>query len=212
MKKKLIVSALMTALLGTSALAMAQQKSEEGNWLVRGRIVSLTTQQKNDDWGTGGNQDTLKVSNNVLPEFDISYFFTKNIAAELILALPQKHEVKMNGSSLGHFQQLPPTLTLQYHFDVTPQIKPYVGAGVTYLRTWGSDLDKNNLGVRANNFGTALQVGVDYKINKNWYLNADVKKIFIDVDVNDITAPTSPRLTSIHLNPLVAGVGVGYRF
>lgn len=212
MKKKLIVSALMTALLGTSALAIAQQKSEEGNWLVRGRIVSLTTEQKNDAWGAGGNQDTLKVSNSTLPEFDISYFFTKNIAAELILALPQKHEVKMNGTSLGHFQQLPPTLTLQYHFDVTPQIKPYVGAGMTYLRTWGSDLDKNNLGVRANNFGTALQVGVDFKLNKNWYLNADVKKIFIDVDVNDVTAPASPRLTTIHLNPLVAGVGVGYRF
>lgn len=210
MKEKLIVSALMTVLLGASGLAMAQQKSEEGNWLVRGRIVSLTTQQKNDAWGAGGNQDTLKVSNNVLPEFDISYFFTKNIAAELILALPQKHEVKMNGSSLGHFQQLPPTLTLQYHFDVTPQIKPYVGAGISYLRTWGSDLDKNGLSVRANNVGAALQLGVDYKLDKNWSINADVKKIFIDVDVNGADGRT--RVTTIHLNPLVAGVGVGYRF
>lgn len=209
MKKKLIVSALMTALLGTSALAMAQQKSEEGNWLVRARAVGLYTEQKNDAF-SGGNQDALKVSNSFLPELDISYFFTKNIAAELILALPQKHEVKLNGSSLGHFQQLPPTLTLQYHFDVTPQIKPYVGAGVTYLRTWGSDLDKNGLTVRANNVGAALQVGVDYKLDKNWSLNADIKKIFLDVDVNGADGQT--RVTTIHLNPLVAGVGVGYRF
>lgn len=211
MKKKLMISALMTALLGTSALAMAQQKSEEGNWLIRGRAVGLYTQQKNDAFGAN-TQDGLKVSNNYLPELDISYFFTKNIAAELILALPQKHEVKLNGSSLGHFQELPPTLTLQYHFDVTPQIKPYVGAGIAYLRTWSADLGGGAYGLRANNFGPALQVGVDYKLNKNWYLNADVKKMFIDVDVNDNTAPTSPRATSIHLDPLVAGVGVGYRF
>ena len=87
MKKKLIVSALMTALLGTSALAMAQQKPEEGNWLVRARAVGLYTEQKNDAF-SGGNQDALKVSNSFLPELVNSTTkcnFDKRLVAKDIL-------------------------------------------------------------------------------------------------------------------------------
>jgi outer membrane protein len=36
-----------------------------------------------------------------MPELDISYFFTPNFAAELILTYPQKHDIRSNGSALG---------------------------------------------------------------------------------------------------------------
>ena len=55
-----------------------------------------------------------------IPELDISYFFTPNIAAELVLTVPQEHRVYLNGTDIGSFKHLPPTLTLQYHFMPQP--------------------------------------------------------------------------------------------
>lgn len=208
MKKQLVVSALIGAMLGLSGGVMAQSSSEEGNWLVRARVLSLMTSQLNTAALPTVPTDSLKVSDKVLPEIDISYFFTKNIAAELVLALPQKHEVKVSGSSLGHFTQLPPTLTAQYHFNVTPQVKPYVGAGMTYLRAWNNEL-ADGMKVRQDNFGVAMQAGVDFKLDKNWSINLDVKKIYMNVDVN---SSAGQRVTTIHLDPLLVSAGVGYRF
>ena len=62
----------------------------------------------------------LSISDQVVPELDISYFFTKNIAAELILGVT-RHSISGTGSlanlPIGKTTLLPPTLTLQYHFD-----------------------------------------------------------------------------------------------
>lgn len=200
MKTKFYSRLLCGLLLTISCAVMAQ----ESPWLVRGRLIDLQTQQKND--GGAVPEDSLKLSNQILPEVDGTYFFTKNIAAELVLVFPQSHDVTMNGSSIGTVRELPPTLTLQYHFMPDTQYKPYVGAGITYLRTF--NVDVQGYSVTQNNFGPVLQAGIDYKLTKNWYLNADIKKAFVNVSVFD----GDTRLTTMHVDPLLFGLGVGYRF
>jgi outer membrane protein len=37
----------------------------------------------------------LRVDSNTIPELDLSYYITKNIAAELILALGTRHDVSV---------------------------------------------------------------------------------------------------------------------
>ena len=59
-----------------------------------------------------------------------------------------------------------------------------------------------------SSFGAALQAGLDYSLDKNWVLNADVKYIWMSTDANLLGAP----LGTLALNPWVCGVGVGYRF
>jgi outer membrane protein len=201
MKKQLIAAAVLLS-MGTG-VAMAQA-AKEGPWMVRVRAVNLDMSNKNETPVAG-----LGASNKLIPEVDISYFFTKNIAAELILTVPQKHDVNANTGNLGTFKHLPPTLTLQYHFDMGG-FKPYVGAGVNYTKISSVDLSKVGAGsnLSSSSTGLALQAGVDIPMGNGMYFNIDVKKIQIKTDV--IAAGTN--VGKLKLDPLAVGVGVGWRF
>lgn len=79
---------------------------------------------------------SLKVSNSVAPEVDISYFFTKNIAIEAICCITP-HNFRSAGviaplGKVGSTVVFPPTVLLQYHFTGLGALKPYIGAGVNY--------------------------------------------------------------------------------
>ena len=127
--------AILAVVLGGVALgAMAQ----ETPWQVRARAVHINPADKSDPIGGVGPSDLITVSSKTIPEVDISYFFTPNISTELVLTYPQKHDVYVDGQSVGTFKHLPPTLLAQYHFTPSSQVSPYVGVGVnwtTFSRT-----------------------------------------------------------------------------
>jgi len=81
-------------------------------------------------------RSSLSMSDTVIPEVDISYFFTKNIAVELDLGVPPRSSITgtglLAGLPVGKASALPPTLTFQYHFTDLGAFKPYVGLGVNY--------------------------------------------------------------------------------
>lgn len=199
MNKKLIAVAALSAL--TAVPAMAQTAAKEGPWLVRARAVHLDS--RNDD-STGLD---LTLNNKWIPEVDISYFITPNIAAELILTYPQKHRLYAGGAQIGTLKHLPPTLTLQYHFTNFGPVKPYVGAGLNYTRFSSVNLPAG-VSIDKNSFGGALQVGVDIPVAKNISLNLDLKKVYIRTDVSAAGA----KLGTFKVDPVLFGVGVGYRF
>ncbi|MHB1085876.1 MAG: OmpW/AlkL family protein [Thiobacillus sp.] len=190
MKKPLLALALIAALPAT-ALA--------DNWMMRVRAIDVSPDASSSVAG-------LDVSDEWIPEVDFTYFVTPNIGVELILATG-RHEVTVPGSSLGKLSVLPPTLTVQYHFNPTPSIKPYVGAGVNYTRFYNVDLP--GLKVDQNSFGGALQAGVDIAVTKNGYINLDVKKIWINTTVN---TTAGAKVTDLDINPVVWGIGYGFRF
>ena len=148
----------------------------------------------------------MSVNNKTIPEVDVSYFFSKNVAAELVLTVPQKQTVYADGETLGTFKHLPPTLLMQYHFTDLGTYKPYVGAGINYTKI--SSVSLAGLTLDSHSWGPALQVGVDIPLDKNWSLNFDLKKIYIKSDVYADGA----SLGTLKLNPLAASVGLGYRF
>ncbi|HJV50887.1 MAG TPA: OmpW family protein [Noviherbaspirillum sp.] len=206
--KKTAVALVVAALGMIAGEAMAQQQSP---WLVRVRAVNIDPANKSDGGGPLGlPADAISVSSKVIPEVDISYFVTPNIAAELILTYPQEHDVSLAGTGkIGTFKHLPPTLTLQYHFTPEAKLSPYVGAGVNYTRISNVNLLNGAGDLDRNSFGLALQAGVDFKIDKNWSINLDVKKVQIRSDVN-VTGVG--KVSNVQVDPLLVGVGVGYRF
>lgn len=203
--KKTAAMLALAALGLTATEAMAQQQSP---WLVRARAVHINPVDKADPIGGVGASDRITVSEKTIPEVDISYFFTPNIAAELILTYPQKHDVSLDGAKIGTFKHLPPTLTLQYHFTPAAKISPYVGAGVNYTRISSVKLLNGQGDLENNSVGLALQAGVDFKIDKNWSINLDVKKVQIRSDV----MVGGAKVSEVKLDPVLIGVGVGYRF
>ena len=204
MKRTLLAVAAVCAL--SSGAAFAQQA--EGPWMVRVRAVNLDSANK-DSTGLG-----LSINNKWMPELDVSYFFTPNIAAELVLTYPQKHDLRANGlGQIGSLKHLPPTLLAQYHFTNFGAFKPYVGAGVDYTRFSSVGFNPAvqaalNPSIKKNSFGGALQIGFDYALDKNWSLNFDVKKVFIETDVSS----AGTKVGTFKVNPVLVGVGLGYRF
>ncbi|MDR2452183.1 MAG: outer membrane beta-barrel protein [Candidatus Accumulibacter sp.] len=186
---------------------LAQQ---EGSWLVRGRAVYLDFDN--------GQSSTLKrnlagtkveADSRWIPEVDISYFFTRNIAAELVLTYPQKIHIDVGGQRAGTIKALPPSLLAQYHFTNFGAFKPYVGAGLNYtIFSRRSNILGHAASVSKNSFGLVGQVGFDYAFSRNWSFNVDAKYVQMDTDVKVL----GQKVGSIDLNPWLIGIGVGYRF
>lgn len=210
MKIKLISALVAGSLLSTAVPAFA-----ESAWLVRLRGLGVLPDVSSSPINIIGGEVT-KASNQVVPELDFSYFITPNVAAELILAT-SRHSVNATNTALGtvdlgKVSVLPPTLTLQYHLDLSSQFKPYVGAGINYTYFY----HVNNGPVATNidygsSVGPALQLGTDFTINDNWSFNIDVKKIWIKSNVTVYT-PNATLGTRVHIDPWVVGLGLGYRF
>ena len=209
MKKQLIAAAI--AAITTVAALPAAQAQDTGNLIVRARAVNLDSANKDNTVLPV----ILTINNKVLPEVDFTYFFTPNLAAELILTYPQKQKVYASGTEVGTFKHLPPTLTAQYHFTGLGGFRPYVGAGINYtnisdvkLQTAAAALGVGTVNLKRNSFGLALQAGVDVPIGGGWLINADVKKVQIKTTVyaDDVSQGT------FKVDPVLFGLGVGKRF
>jgi len=195
--KKTIVALSVAAALATPMLAQA----EAGDWVVRVRAVNVSPNE-DSDLGQTVNKNIapvmtpsadLKVDDNWIAELDISYYITKNIAAELILARGTEHDVKISGDALatigdqplGEVDLLPPTLTVQWHFNPDQKIDPYIG-----------------------------EAGVDFNLDNGWMINADVKYVTIDTNVKLDAGNTGNyvKIDDLDIDPWVIGFGVGKRF
>ncbi|WP_422802334.1 OmpW/AlkL family protein [Telluria beijingensis] len=199
---------MKTMLVALIALASAQALAQESPWLVRARAVYVDPDNKSTPVGGVGAADRLEVSTKTIPELDISYFFTPHIAAELVLTYPQKHTARLDGAGIGSFKHLPPTLSLQYHFAPDAVFSPYVGAGVNYTRMSSIKLLDGAGDLENDSWGLSLQAGVNVRLNERWSLNADVKRINLRSDVYVGGA----KVSHLKVDPVLFGLGVGYRF
>lgn len=191
--------------LGAGAVA-ADEKSP---WQVRLRLIDVVPEESSTV-SIGG---AVTADNSLVPELDITYFWSDHFATELILAT-SKHNIGAVGTALGdvdlgHAWVLPPTFLAQYHFNPNGTLRPYIGAGVNYTFFYNEDAGDLDTIEYDNGFGFALQGGIDVGLNDNWMLNADVKKIWLNTDVSINGGAVT---ADVDLNPWVFGIGFGYRF
>ncbi len=205
-----------TAILLALATPVLAKDNPDGlsPWQVRIRATAILPDEDASIRPVAGSADVEEV---VIPELDISYFFTDHIAAELVLLI-SSHDVdaKLAGVGkvdLGEVNLLPPTLLLQYHFRPHGTFRPYAGAGVNYTVFWNEDAPGGAVtGIDYdNNIGYALQAGFDYGLDKHWMLNVDVKRYWLDTDVN-ISSALGSLNADVDLDPWTISFGVGYRF
>jgi len=217
MKHALTLSALLAA-----SLAAPAAHAEAGDVLIRLRGIVVAPTEESSAVLPAFPGGEVSVDNAIVPELDFTYFFTNHIGAELILAT-SPHDVSGEGDleALGEIADsmvLPPTLTLQYHFNPSGRIRPYAGVGVNYTIFYSEDATDSLVGAIGptdvdidDSVGVAYQVGVDFDINERWFFNADVKYIQIDTTAT-LNSGGSINTVDIDLDPIVAGLGFGYRF
>jgi len=199
------------------------------------------------------------VSSVSFPSVTVGYrlpWLDGHLALETVLALPFTVELKAEGtlasnsiapyglnniptgvpplgSEFGETKVLPPLVTLVYRFALDQPLRPYVGAGLSYMITYDSRVTNPVLTAVGepeleidNVFGFAVQGGVEYQFYKDWWVNFDVKYItgletearvkgiwvetpdlptFSPVEVGDATVKVS-------VDPWIYQLGVGFDF
>lgn len=227
--KKIVFALMSISLLSVNfANAQDENKTEDfKKWQVRVRGVGVIPNESAKIGVIGGDVD---ISNSFIPELDFTYFFTENIAAELILGTT-KHDVKTTGSDisavggstnasvdLGSVYLLPPTLTVQYHFFPMKEkiFKPYVGAGVNYTIFYNEKAGSVVKDVQYDNaFGFAAQLGFDLMLDDTFFINLDVKRLFLSTDVTVDASNLAAGLSipaEVDIDPWLLGFGVGMKF
>lgn len=213
-------------LCGAAAALPAAAGDNNGDFMVRVLATGVLPDTDADAIAVGANPaafpaDNYEVSDQLIPALTLSYFFNKNVALELFCCFAE-HNIDGKGvlgtvaPDVGDTWIFPPALTLQYHLDPIGGFKPYAGVGVQYIAFF--DTQSNDLGGSMdidNAWGFTLQAGVDVELGSGWYLNADLKKTWLDTSWTITGSPVTagaPISGSFDLDPWIVSAGIGYRF
>lgn len=178
---------------------------EKGDWLLRVGVGNVDPKSSNGL--------VASVDSGTALVFNGTYFFTPNLGLEILAASPFSHDVKLaaDGTKVGEVKHLPPTFSLQYHFDTAGAFKPYAGAGINYTLFF----DEKTTGPLAgtslkldDSVGLAAQLGADFDISERMFVNVDVRWIDIDTDAELDGA----ALEEVEIDPLVYSVTLGWSF
>ena len=224
MKKHSIASALVA----TAALcgAGAAQAQVAGQVMVKLGWDKIMPKVKSDDLSPPalpGSKIDIKSASALF--FTATYMITDDISIEALGGLPYKHDIVGAGAvsgvgKIGSIHQISPTVLLQYRFmPADAPFRPYVGAGPTFAKFYGS---KGSAALTAvtnpggspttiggdTEWGGTLEAGGNYKIDKHWFVDAAILKTFISTKAQLSTGQT----TKARLNPIAINASIGYAF
>ncbi|RAP57111.1 OmpW family outer membrane protein [Oleiagrimonas sp. MCCC 1A03011] len=199
-----------TALVAAIALAgVGQAHAADGDWVVK--VGAHVVEPKSDNGTLAGGALKADIGSSTRPTITAEYFFTPHVGLEVLASTPFQHTVRLNGVKAATFKHLPPTISLQYHFRPQATVSPFVGLGVNYTYVFGEHTTGPLAGTRLSvndSFGVAAHAGLDFRLNPKWLFTVDARWINIDAKakVNGVSVGT------VHVDPWVYGVAVGYRF
>ena len=209
MKLQSLVLAAATALTMTTAFAVPA-----GTWSVAAGAHYVDPKSDNGTVNVDGTDFSVDVDGDVRPTISGEYFIANNVGVELLAAIPFHHDFTLTNAAgvevEGKTQHLPPTLSLQYHFDgynMPMNIKPFVGVGVNYTtffkeRVAVGDLDLDD------SVGVAGHVGLDIPFAPTEAFRVDARYMDIKTDAT----LNGADLGEIDISPWVYGVAFVKQF
>jgi outer membrane protein len=215
----LLAAAITAGIFGMNPAAAY----EAGDFIARAGAAGVYPTGKSDGIGGLGKVEADSAWSLGL---SFTYLATDNIGVSLLGAWPFEHDI--NGESgaldklddpLAETKHLPPTLTLQYHFDLAnKKVHPFIGAGVNYTYFFDEEAkgDLDNLGVDVdidNSWGWALEAGLDYELDNNWLVGAQIFYISIEPEADFKGTPVgNVNNVDVEIDPWVFMVSVGRKF
>lgn len=203
MKRKLPLLLLL------SALSPLSHAADAGDWVLR--VGMHAVDPKSDNGHLAGGALKADVGSSLRPTISLEYMFSPNLGLKVLGALPFEHDVKLNGAKAASVKQLPPTVTLHWHFLPGGSIDPFVGVGVNFTRFFSIDEMGPLAGTRldlGDSWGVAAHAGLNFAIDERWSLTGDVRwaRIRTEAKVDGV------KVGTVTIDPLVYGLAVGYRF
>jgi outer membrane protein len=212
LRKSALTVAMAAVFASSSAFAY-----EAGDMMVRVGAAGV--------YPTGDSDNITPVDPNAKVEADdawslgitFSYMFTDSIGLGVLGAYPFEHDIEGKGSISGlgkvaTTKQLPPTVTLQYYFNNSSPVTPFLGAGFNYTYFFDEDtkgaLSDANLDLD-DSWGWALEGGLDFDINEHWMVSGQVYYINIETEAKISGVPGK---YNVDINPWVYFLSAGYKF
>lgn len=198
MKRTLSTHSLLAALL-MSSVPMAQA----GNLDLSLGLVNIRPDIESPVVG-------VDATNELKPILNLTYYLNENLALNTAAGIT-RHTFTAGGTTLGKASMAPFHLMLQYHFMRNANFSPYVGAGIhhtIFFDKEGATFDTLR-GFPADT-GGVLQLGFDYAVNKDYFVNFDVKKFYLKTDV--LPGGGGAKIETLTLDPWLIGLAVGKHF
>lgn len=167
----------------------------------------------------------------------VNYFYTNNLVFAADLGVPLTYQLHGEGSlagvgKIGQAKQWAPTALVKYFFgDSKAKLRPYIGGGVTYVRSSDVELTtrfQQTIGAKFGNpsavttaelssgFAPVITAGLSYEVATNWYASVSLSYVNLKTDADLTTLSTKigtvKSKTSLTLDPLVGFASIGYRF
>lgn len=204
--------------------AMEAVAHKEGDFILR--VGAAHVNPNDDSSNVLSTDDGVTVDSATGLGFSGTWMLSDRWGFEVLAALPFEHDIEGTGSlsglPIGSTKHLPPTLSFQYYPDVDGDVfNPYFGLGVNYtlfmdeeaspeLKTaLGTDDVKLSLD---NSVGLAGQIGADWKVGDNWFINAGVWYVDIDTDADVIVGGATATTVNVEIDPWVAMLGFAWSF
>lgn len=204
------MTARTLALATVAALALAAPvAAQEAGTMTLGFGIANVDPKGDNGKLAGADSNTSSAAR---PSVTFEYFVRDNLGIEVLAALPFEHHVSLDGlGKVAKATQLPPTITLQYHFQTGTRFTPFVGAGINYtffLEDKGTGALKGQDIDISDSWGIALHAGFDYQVSEHGALRLDARWIDIDSDVR----LNGEKIGKAEIDPLVLGASYVYRF
>ena len=207
LRKTLPLLALSVAGVIAAPAAFAQTA---GDWTVA--IGAHQVDPDSDNGALAAGSLPLHIGSSARPTIAFEYFLRNNLGLEVLAALPFRHDIAIDGlGRVGTTKHLPPTVSLQYHFNAGGQVSPLLGVGLNYTTFFSEDTRGALAGSKLSlddSFGLALHAGIDFKVGDTGAVRIDARWMDIDSDVKLDDAD----LGTARIDPLVYGAAYVWRF
>jgi outer membrane protein len=201
MKCSTAALALTAALAAFAAPALAQS---QGDWTFGVGVANVNPKSNNGTLAGGA----ASIDDSTQLQLTAEYFFRDNIGIEILAATPVEHDINIAGVGFaGSAKQLPPTVSVNYHFPTKGKIKPFVGLGLNYTTFFEEETALGTLELD-DSFGIAVNAGADYQITDNGALRFNVRWMDIDRDVS----LNGAEIGTAEIDPVVVNLAYVHRF
>ncbi len=173
----------------------------------------------------------IKLKDVVTPYFAYVRTLTAHLETELAVGappltktvgkgLPTLGSVPYNGQTIATARWFAPTLLLNYVFrDESALIRPYIGAGMTYVRFYSRQATPAGEAViggptsvgLTTSVGPAATAGLNFRVTKHFHMYTSVSASQVDSDLTTNTAGVVRR-THVSFGPRTLVVSAGYVF
>jgi len=205
---KLLSPTLLAVAAACFALPAAAQSA--GDWTLA--IGAHQVDPKSDNGALAGGTLPLDIDSSLRPTIAFEYFIRDGLGLEVLAAAPFSHDIGIDGMGrVGNAKHLPPTVSLQYHFNRDGGVRPLLGVGVNYTTFFSEGTSGELAGAElelGDSWGLAAHAGIDFDVGERGAIRLDVR--WMDIESN--VRVDGAKLGKADIDPLVYGAAYVLKF